>query len=416
MFFDASNYTSWFTQILLPGLLIATSDLVIIMKSSLLSLKLGFWNVQKIDSRKNPKLSDEEFLSLLQQNDIIGLGETQTDVEFEVPGYRTFCKSRKKAKKGRKSGGLAFLVKNEIYKGCHIVRGTAVDALWLKLDHHFFNTTKDIFLCVVYFSPHRSSFTLKLDYCPFQQLEHDIEKFSKLGEVILGGDFNARTTTQPDFIPGCSVDGNNLTNLSTSSQFTVHDDLRPRCNQDTGTNPYGPNLLSMCQSHYLRILNGRKPGDSLGYFTCFEYNGSSAVDYILVKPSLFDSVLYFNVGDLTPFSDHCMVTCCLLLSDLMVSSPKNSSSSSRTNSCHLSPPPVKFIWEAESGPRFTKSLQHPSIKSKITEFLTCDNLSSQTDIDKAVKDISDIFNSAASSSLKKKFKPGLAGKQKTKGL
>ena len=69
----------------------------------------------------------------------------------------------------------------------------------------------------------------------------------------------------------------------------------------------------------MRILNGKKVGDSIGYFTCFKYNGQSVIDYAVVSPTLFDSVLYSTVSDFTPFSDHCMVSFRLLLSDFKTS-------------------------------------------------------------------------------------------------
>ena len=60
--------------------------------------------------------------------------------------------------------------------------------------------------------------------------------------------------------------------------YIMDEDLPSRNNQDLTTNERGKSILDMCISSGLRILNGRKPGDSLGYFTCHKYNGSSTVD------------------------------------------------------------------------------------------------------------------------------------------
>ena len=42
-------------------------------------------------------------------------------------------------------------------------------------------------------------------------------------------------------------------------------------------------LLDMCISSQLRILNGRTFGDSTGKFTSYQYNGNSVIDYCLIS-------------------------------------------------------------------------------------------------------------------------------------
>jgi hypothetical protein len=59
---------------------------------------------------------------------------------------------------------------------------------WLFLRGHvmgqilwtLFDTVFDIFYCVMYISPHNSSFTAKLDYCPFEFLHKDVENIGNL--------------------------------------------------------------------------------------------------------------------------------------------------------------------------------------------------------------------------------------------
>jgi hypothetical protein len=123
----------------------------------------------------------------------------------------------------------------------------------------------------------------------------------------------------------------------------MDESIGTRISQDSIENQYGKKCLSFCQSHNLRILNGGKPGDSLGYYTCFKYNGSSVVDYALVSPSLFKSVMYFSVGHLTPISDYCMIYLWLMLPGFTDSGDKNNYSF-----IPLQPVPVKYFWDAES--------------------------------------------------------------------
>ena len=86
----------------------------------------------------------------------------------------------------------------------------------------------------------------------------------------------------------------------------------PRHCHDATMNTYGNNLLNLCKVSGLRILNGRKLGDSLGKFTCHEYGGSSTVDYIglLAHYNIFEDIPFFKVNEwLGHASDHCMIEC-----------------------------------------------------------------------------------------------------------
>ena len=53
-----------------------------------------------------------------------------------------------------------------------------------------------------------------------------------------------------------------------------------RVSQDTTVNSRGRQLLPLCISAGLRILNGRTTGDLLGSYTCYQPQGSSVVDYM----------------------------------------------------------------------------------------------------------------------------------------
>ena len=58
----------------------------------------------------------------------------------------------------------------------------------------------------------------------------------------------------------------------------------------------------------MTILNGRKPGDLLGKYTSFNWNGRAVVDFGLVPVDSIDAVVSFTVGNYAPFiSDHCPI-------------------------------------------------------------------------------------------------------------
>ena len=76
--------------------------------------------------------------------------------------------------------------------------------------------------------------------------------------------------------------------------YMIDVSLPERHSQDKSLNERGTVLMDMCISSGLRILNGRKPGDSLGYFICHKYNGSSTVDYGIFSECLFRDIFMYT--------------------------------------------------------------------------------------------------------------------------
>ena len=113
-------------------------------------------------------------------------------------------------------------------------------------------------------------------------------------------------------------------------EFAVHDDDNQfleipedyeidtenyRYSQDENTtNSRGRILIDLCTALSLRILNGRVVGDVTGKKTCFKYNGSSVVDYVIISSRIVRYVNYFIVNGLEPhLSDHYSLSFALML-------------------------------------------------------------------------------------------------------
>jgi hypothetical protein len=117
--------------------------------------------------------------------------------------------------------------------------------------------------------------------------------------VIVQGDFNARTNVISDTITPDRFDtivmGNGIGDIpNRNSQDKVPADHR------------GKELIELCKSLELLILNGRKIGDIFGQFTSLQWNGNSVVDYVLASQSIYPSISYFKIGEFIPWlSDHC---------------------------------------------------------------------------------------------------------------
>ena len=164
---------------------------------------------------------------------------------------------------------------------------------------------RDIYLGIVYLSPFYFEHKYNFDY--ISDLENDLFTFSNLGEILLMGDFNARTGNLQDFVDNNKILTNgNLDVFDYSAKPVVS---TKRNSQDFVSNNRGEKLIELCLSFDLFILNGRKLGDSFGAKTCFNWNGSSVVDYVISSIPLYESVRYLQVGDLHPtYSIHCPVT------------------------------------------------------------------------------------------------------------
>ena len=146
-----------------------------------------------------------------------------------------------------------------------------------------------------------------------ENIEKDINtKYSNKGNIILCGDLNARTGSEPDFIQGDCNDINIPLYEDYICDFVQDDRHSYDCKIDTR----GKQLLDMCIGSKLRILNGRMTGDSLGKFTCIKPTGYSVVDYVIMSEELLENTLYFQVSDYFPtLSDcHCKLSFGLLAS------------------------------------------------------------------------------------------------------
>ena len=98
--------------------------------------------------------------------------------------------------------------------------------------------------------------------------------------------------------------------LLIKTSYRVDVTVEDRYNCDLVTDTRGQEWLELCISNQLRIINGRSFGDSVGIFTCFNYTGSSVVNYFIVSERLLEDVLYMSVSDfITLLSDcHCKIS------------------------------------------------------------------------------------------------------------
>ena len=355
-------------------------------------LKLTCWNVNGLFKRVNNycMLEDPLFLKAVSDFHIVGLIETHAGPEDSVgiPGYKAISYFRPKSNRAVKhSGGITILIKNDTLAGIDTNVRIGEHAVWVRLRKDYFCTVQDTFLAMVYLPPENSTFVRKMSEDIIFALEEEVKRFSASGQIILMGDLNGRMAREEDFV------------LFDSDKFIPNDlpyisDLHipSRVSQDEMINPRGKDLVDLCIGAKLRVVNGRKPGDSMGYFTCHRFNGSSVVDYCILSESLFKDVISFHVhplmGDL---SDHCQISCNLCWSFQSQEQPI----------IDFKPLPTKFKWNEESPGLFQQALCSEEIQNKLNQFMSNTLGESMDCIDRANDYICKTILCAADKSLKK---------------
>lgn len=163
---------------------------------------------------------------------------------------------------------------------------------------------------------------------------------------------NARIGCDRDCIPGDCTSHIPLDKTSYRVDVAVED----RYNCDLVTDTRGKELLELCISNQLRIINGRSFGDNVGIFTCFNYTGSSVVNYFIVSERLLEDVLYISVSDfITLLSDcHCKISLKLM-----------SSFQREYTNDNMRTFPDKYIWDQNSVVNLQTTFSHPAIQNEL---------------------------------------------------
>ena len=155
----------------------------------------------------------------------------------------------------------------------------------------------------VYLSPSKYERKQNADY--IFELEEEISRFSSKGSIILQGDFDARTGNLEEYkLFDCDE------YVEAPEEIVREEDRTKRYTQDETTiDSRGRSLIDFCTENNLRIQNGRVIGDSTGKKTCFQYNGSSLVDYVISDIDNFRNVQFLSINPLQPdISDHCRIS------------------------------------------------------------------------------------------------------------
>lgn len=347
------------------------------------SLTISSWNIQGLRSTAfGIKSRNPDFIKEIENTDIIVLQETwhRGDGPTGCPvNYRELVVPSTKLtgiKQGRDSGGMLIWYKSELTHSIKLIK-TGAFYIWLEINKELTSTEKNTLLLATYIPPIESPY-FKEDM--FSILEEEINQFQSRGHIVVCGDLNARTGQEPDTL---STQGDkHLPGGGNISSPTCP----PRQNYDKVTNKHGSQLLQLCRSLGLYIVNGRLRGDSYGRYTYSSSLGNSTVDYFITDLSLV-SLRAFTVSPLTPLSDHSKTTVYL----------------NRSTSNHETPKPTKlntiktsYKWKEGSVETYQNAVQQQQVQSLLDQFLGENFQCNSEDVNRAVEQLNHIFDLSAS--------------------
>ena len=261
---------------------------------------------------------------------------------------------------------------------------------WVKLDKQFFGFQKDLCIWVAYFPPAMSSYTKSLGVDMFACIESDITRKFGDANILICGDCNARIGTNPDYI---LQDDNTFLPLFQS--YPVDQSITKRKSRDVKIDTKLKELLDLCISQQLRVLNGRTLGDLQGNYTCFTPNGASVVDYTIVSEDALQNILYFKILEFNPTLSDCH---CKLEWEM---SANYSLTPTSSEECSMHPMPLRYIWSENYTSAFQEALSSSALQLEIDHFLSTTDMETVTNINTAASELANIFTNAADISLKK---------------
>ncbi len=115
------------------------------------------------------------------------------------------------------------------------------------------------------------------------------------GNILLTGDFNARTSAANDYVDCCYFTEHMPDTLPLGNDFPKV--LPKRHNSDKGgLKGWHNEFLDLCSSSGLFTLNGRITGDESRECTCLANGGSSLVDYMVASLVVHTCPLFCGKG------------------------------------------------------------------------------------------------------------------------
>ena len=256
---------------------------------------------------------------MLTEHDIVALVHTAARPALQPPSIsHLHCLSDLARSFDPAAGGVACWVKPWLVPYAKPVRKRSdLGILWIRFDGI---NIRPLFIAVCYFPPGNSNYYGRSGVPDlaghYAALHADISEYAGKGDIVLLGDFNARTGSELD-VGGGDIEGWQAMEAAgvpvapgLVAGAAALRALPPRASTDPTVNAAGRLFLELCRACQLIIVNGRTPSDSIGAATYVADHGAmepgapdtrprSLVDYVVATPSLF-----FNTsGAILPDAD-----------------------------------------------------------------------------------------------------------------
>lgn len=336
-----------------------------------------------------------EFYELVRKYDIFCTVETKLDKHDIVylPGYQ-FISMPRKQKYIRKSGGIGFFVKDEIYDYISHVESSSDYITWLKIKKSFTSTDQDIMIGIIYVPPQNSKYYNEDDLVALE--EETTSACSKYDYVYLTGDFNAQTANMRDFTcADRSLDkyldlDQDTVNFFDQVSFLENNNISTdRVSLDKKKNNNGHRIIELCKNNNMFLLNGRYGKDkNLGKYT---FREQSVIDYSISSEKGFSVLTNFEILDLDRL---CSDGHSLLI--MTLNWPSQGNENNMTYPIHTRKNVPKCPkWDPRNANSYKGNI-NMSLIDKINENLTLIKLNpSQDKIDTVVQSIAHVFQMAA---------------------
>ena len=266
------------------------------------SLRFLNWNIGGLLD----KICLDGFCDFINTFDIVGLGETFTNMRFDFSiKFNDFivkhCPAENFSHLGRPSGGLVLLIKKSISDMIEIVDTRISHVLGIKIKKDYLNSNRDVLFINTYIHPTGSVFYTNKDYInTFDEIEQLILDQTDEGndlDIIIGGDLNARIGDW------CYQENVELDEDEEEDERKIYD----RSTLDQVTNNHGKRLIEICTMFGLTPLGGLKEKHFDDKYTFIGPRGSSHIDHYVVSTNLLDQISEFKIRERIE-SDHLPIT------------------------------------------------------------------------------------------------------------
>ena len=162
------------------------------------------------------------------------------------------------------------------------------------------------------------------DFDFFEEIEKGKEKFNRMGDTFITGDFNSRTAQLLDillFDKYLDDDDDDDTNIS-------YKNTKMRRNKDHVIDNNGKKLVALCKVTDHIIANGRLCNDLDGNYTFISVRCSRVTNYLILNKYDINLVHDFKILDFSNFSDHAPIYF-IFLTKIISNNPANNDTKSK---------------------------------------------------------------------------------------